>query len=88
MRTNAMSAAYSYQRFSSTKQTKGDSTRRQKNAAAKFCKAHGLIPAETICNDGASLFKGKNFSNDSALGVFLRRIENGSVKQESALFDL
>jgi DNA invertase Pin-like site-specific DNA recombinase len=80
-----MRTAYSYQRFSSTKQKKGDSTRRQNNAAAEFCKAHELILAETFCDDGVSAFRGKNFSNESALGEFLRLVENGTVKQESVL---
>ena len=85
MRTSAMRTAYSYQRFSSTKQKKGDSTRRQNNAAAEFCRAHGLVLAETFRDDGVSAFRGKNFSNESALGEFLRLVENGSVKQGSVL---
>ncbi|MEI8288323.1 MAG: recombinase family protein [Verrucomicrobiota bacterium] len=80
-----MRTAYSYQRFSSTKQKKGDSTRRQNNSAVDFCKAHGLILAETFRDDGVSAFRGKNFSNESALGEFLRLVENGTVKQGSVL---
>jgi len=85
MRTSAMRTAYSYQRFSSTKQKKGDSTRRQNSAAAEFCKAHDLILADTFRDDGVSAFRGKNFSNESALGEFLRLVENGTVKQGSVL---
>ena len=80
-----MRTAYSYQRFSSTKQKKGDSTRRQNNAAVEFCKAHSLVLAETFRDDGVSAFKGKNFSNETALGEFIRLVENGTVKQGSVL---
>ena len=41
--------------------------------------------AETFRDDGVSAFRGKNFSNESALGEFLRLVENGSVKQGSVL---
>ncbi|MCX6894281.1 MAG: recombinase family protein [Verrucomicrobia bacterium] len=80
-----MKPAYSYQRFSSTRQKKGDSTRRQNNAAVEFCKAHGLTLVDTFRDDSVSAFKGKNFSNESALGEFLRLVENETVKQGAAL---
>lgn len=40
---------------------------------------------DTFRDDGISAFKGKHFSNESALGEFLRLVENGSVKQGSVL---
>ena len=80
-----MKPAYSYQRFSSTRQKKGDSTRRQNNAALEFCKSHKLTLVDTFRDDGISAFKGKNFSNESALGEFLRLVENGTVQQGSVL---
>jgi DNA invertase Pin-like site-specific DNA recombinase len=85
MRTNAMRSAYSYQQFSSTRQNKGDSSRRQSNAAITFCKAHGLVLVETFRDDGISAFKGKKFPNESALGEFLHLVENDTIKQGSVL---
>ena len=80
-----MRTAYSYQRFSSIKQKEGDSTRRQNNAAAAFCQQHSLTLVDTFRDEGVSGFKGKNFSNESALGAFLKLVENGTVKKGSVL---
>jgi hypothetical protein len=80
-----MKKAYSYQRFSSIKQKQGDSTRRQKNAAENFCQQHGLVLVDTFTDEGVSGFRGKNFSNESALSEFLKLVQNGTVERGSCL---
>jgi len=67
------------------KQKEGDSIRRQTQAAQSFCKAHNLELVQTLRDEGISGFKGKNFSNENALGRFLRLVENGTVAQGSVL---
>jgi DNA invertase Pin-like site-specific DNA recombinase len=80
-----MKKAYSYQRFSSIKQREGDSLKRQTDAAQVFCKQFGLQLVSTFKDEGISGFKGKNFSNVSALGHFLKLVENGTIEKGSVL---
>jgi DNA invertase Pin-like site-specific DNA recombinase len=80
-----MRKAYSYQRFSSIKQKAGDSTKRQAAAAEAFCKQFGLTLIDTFTDEGVSGFKGKNFSDESALGAFLKLVEKGTVETNSVL---
>jgi DNA invertase Pin-like site-specific DNA recombinase len=80
-----MSKAYSYQRFSSTKQKEGDTLRRQTAAAERFCMIHGLTLMDTFTDEGVSGFRGKNFSNESALSEFLKLVEKGTVERGSCL---
>jgi hypothetical protein len=49
-----MKAAYNYQRFSSMKQSSGDSLRRQSTAAQEFCKIHSLKLVDTFTDSGVS----------------------------------
>ena len=67
------------------KQRDGDTTRRQTNAAESFCKLHGLDLVDTFTDAGVSGFKGKNFSNESALSEFLKLVESGTVERGSCL---
>lgn len=80
-----MRKAYSYQRFSSIKQKEGDSTKRQTTAAENFCKQFGLQLANTFTDEGVSGFRGKNFSDESALSAFLKLVESGAVEKGSVL---
>jgi DNA invertase Pin-like site-specific DNA recombinase len=80
-----MKKAYSYQRFSSMKQKEGDSLQRQQREAQGFCKDFGLQLASTFKDEGVSGFKGKNFSNESALGRFLKLVEDGTIEKGSVL---
>jgi DNA invertase Pin-like site-specific DNA recombinase len=80
-----MRKAYSYQRFSSIKQKDGDSTKRQTDAAGNFCNQFGLTLVDTFRDEGMSGFKGKNFSNESALSAFLKLLESGAVEPGSVL---
>ena len=80
-----MKAAYNYQRFSSMKQSSGDSLRRQSTAAQEFCKIHSLKLVDTFTDSGVSGYKGKNFSHESALSQFLRLVENETIQPNSVL---
>jgi hypothetical protein len=44
-----------------------------------------LTLADTFTDEGVSGFKGKNFSNESALSQFLKLVENGTVEKGSCL---
>ncbi|HBC3864107.1 recombinase family protein [Vibrio parahaemolyticus] len=77
--------AYSYVRFSSPEQAKGDSFRRQTEAARKYCNKHGLELADLRFHDlGISGYRGNHFTQ-GALGDFVEAIEQGKVRGGSYL---
>lgn len=78
--------AYSYVRFSTPQQIKGDSLRRQLEASERYVTENGLVLDETLnLRDlGISAFRGKNVER-GALGAFIAAIENGKVKKGSYL---
>jgi DNA invertase Pin-like site-specific DNA recombinase len=78
--------AYSYIRFSTTEQQKGDSLRRQTEASAKYAAAHGLTLDDSLtAHDlGVSAFSGANFES-GALGRFILAIDEGRVVPGSYL---
>lgn len=78
--------AYSYLRFSSPEQARGDSLRRQTELAADYAKRNGLIlDTELNLKDlGVSAFRGDNAAV-GALGAFLRAIIDGLVPPGSLL---
>jgi DNA invertase Pin-like site-specific DNA recombinase len=78
--------AYSYLRFSTPEQSKGDSYRRQFEAAARYAATHGLeLDDELTLQDlGVSAFKGKNLEV-GRLGHFLTLVEEGLIPQGSYL---
>lgn len=78
--------AFSYIRFSSPEQAKGDSLRRQEERAAAYCQRRGwtLDTALTLRDLGVSAFRGKNALVGN-LGVFLRAVKQGTVRPGSAL---
>ena len=80
-----MPRAYSYQRFSTPEQLKGDSLRRQTEAAQKYADEHGLeLDTELTFQDlGVSAFKGANF--EAALGRFIEAVDSGQVPEGSYL---
>ncbi len=67
-----MSRAFSYIRFSSKKQQKGESFRRQAEFAVEVCRENGWVLDETLTlNDlGVSAFRGNN-AKVGALAEFL-----------------
>ena len=78
--------AYSYLRFSTTEQLKGDSQRRQLALARGYADQHGLDLDETLTfrDLGVSAFRGKNVT-EGALGAFLDAVDAGHVPPGSWL---
>lgn len=78
--------AYSYARFSSARQGKGDSIRRQTTGPEAACREHGwtLDTQLTFRDPGVSAFHGKNFT-EGRLGAFLQTVKAGTVKAGSVL---
>jgi DNA invertase Pin-like site-specific DNA recombinase len=81
--------AYSYVRFSTPEQQKGDSLRRQTEAAADWCKRHEvqLDTATTLHDLGKSAYTGRHRENPdrNALAAFLKLVEAGKVPRGSYL---
>jgi DNA invertase Pin-like site-specific DNA recombinase len=76
---------YSYVRFSSKKQAKGDSLRRQEEMTEAYCERRGWRLSEDTYEDlGVSAWKGKNALAGN-LGEFLKAVRSGAVKPGSAL---
>ncbi len=78
--------AYSYIRFSTPDQIKGDSLRRQTEATEKYCKENGLILDDSLnLRDlGLSAYHGKHKSK-GALGIFLKLVDDGKIEPGSIL---
>ena len=78
--------AYSYVRFSTSEQIKGDSLRRQTELSTSYVKEHNLVLDTSLnLNDlGVPAFKGKNVE-EGRLGAFIKAVEDGQVKQGSYL---
>jgi DNA invertase Pin-like site-specific DNA recombinase len=81
-----LSKAYSYVRFSTPQQEKGDSLIRQAEKAAKYAAEHELIldTELNLTDPGVSGYLGKNVKK-GALGVFLKAVEDGVVAKGSYL---
>src|SRR5262245_18865295 len=81
--------AYSYIRFSHPDQAKGDSVRRQTEAAAAWCKSNNirLDTSITLRDLGKSAFTGQHRKNPDrhALAAFLKLVESGKVPKGSYL---
>ncbi|NEU12476.1 recombinase family protein [Methylobacterium sp. BTF04] len=79
-----MALAYSYIRMSRPEQMRGDSLRRQVDAANAWAKARGVLIDESIRDNGVSAYRGKNHT-EGALGAFLKLVTDGVVKPGSFL---
>jgi DNA invertase Pin-like site-specific DNA recombinase len=81
-----MPKAYSYLRFSTPEQAKGDSRRRQADEATAYAREHGLDldDALNFRDLGVSGYSGANVRK-GALGQFLRLIDEGLVEEGSYL---
>jgi len=77
---------YSYLRFSSPDQLKGDSLRRQLDRSRQWCKENGLTLDEslTMKDLGLSAYTGQHRTK-GALGGFLRGVESGTIQPGSIL---
>lgn len=88
LRTNeaTMTIAYSYLRFSTPEQAKGDSFRRQLEMAERYAFQHGLTLDTKLrmTDEGVSAYRAKNV-RQGALGRFLRAIDDGHVEDGSYL---
>lgn len=80
----AMKTAYSYVRFSTPEQAKGDSLRRQIDKARAFAAAHDLALDESLKDEGISAYRGSNKEKGS-LGAFLAKVEAGEIQKGSYL---
>ncbi|MEN5200139.1 recombinase family protein [Pseudomonas wadenswilerensis] len=84
-----MSKVFSYIRFSSAKQSAGDSYARQVKAAKAFCDENGLelaAPREYLFFDaGRSAFKGKRLDDTGELARFLSYVDDGTIPPGSYL---
>lgn len=77
--------AYSYLRFSTPEQAKGDSQRRQSEAAQKYALEHGLDLVDATYQDlGVSAFRGAN-AETGMLREFLDAVQSGAVERGSWL---
>lgn len=74
---------YSYIRFSTPEQLKGDSLRRQLKMSEEYAKEHGL-ELDSLQDQGVSAFKGKHRTH-GALGAFLKLVREGAVPKGSVL---
>ena len=89
MKTPAKTVCYSYIRFSTTEQQKGDSARRQLEATKQFInknKHKGFILDESLSFQdlGVSAFDRSNIEK-GALGKFLQLVDDGRIKPGSIL---
>ena len=82
-----MAKVYSYIRFSTLEQEKGDSYRRQLDDAQKYCAAnnHVFDSNLTISDRGKSAFSKANLES-GRLGMFLKAVQDGDVEPGSILF--
>jgi len=76
--------AYSYIRFSTPEQAKGDSERRQIESSRRYCAEHGLTLDESLKDLGVSAFRGKH-ARVGALSRFLDAVRDGRVEEGSTL---
>ncbi|GFO68579.1 hypothetical protein GMLC_21580 [Geomonas limicola] len=81
-----MPKAYSYLRFSRPEQAKGDSTRRQYEAAKRYAAENGLDLDDglTFRDEGISAYQGKHLET-GRLGDFLNEVKAGRVEPGSYL---
>src|SRR5215467_1963131 len=81
-----MRRAYSYIRFSTPEQAKGDSLRRQTELSERYAREHGLTLDDklTFRDLGKSAFRGKN-AQEGELGDFIKAVEDGRIKRGSYL---
>jgi DNA invertase Pin-like site-specific DNA recombinase len=80
-----MKTAYSYIRFSSSRQADGDSIRRQTELARAYAEEHALDLQDVSISDfGVSAFRGSN-ATEGALGAFLRLIDEQKIDSDCYL---
>lgn len=85
-KTDKRLRAYSYLRFSTPEQMKGDSFRRQTEAAVQYASKNNLELQDDITYQdlGVSAFHGTNV-HEGALGAFIEAIKSGHIESGSYL---
>lgn len=84
--TTSANLAYSYARWSSAEQSKGDSHRRQITKFEDYCKRKGLTPAaDTFIDKGRSGYKQEHLNDTGELRRFLTAVESGEIASGSVL---
>lgn len=76
--------AYSYSRYSSDRQHKGDSLRRQEELAERVCKTKGWRLSPLNRDEGVSGWDGSNI-RAGALGDFVKDVESGRISTPCVL---
>lgn len=76
---------YSYLRFSSPQQKRGDSKRRQNQLIKDWAQKLKLDIAEAYMDEGVSAYSGANIAEGGALGVFLAKVRAGEIPKGSVL---
>jgi DNA invertase Pin-like site-specific DNA recombinase len=74
-----MKTAISYIRWSSGRQSHGESLERQLSKTKEFCATHGLTLDEELVDVAKSAFKSKHTQKGGKLAKFLEDLENGLV---------
>ena len=85
--TNTNRLAISYIRYSSPKQTSGDSIRRQTAATENYCLRNNLTLTDKyrLKDAGISAFRGANLEATAALGQFLKQVSAGLIPTGTTL---
>ena len=79
-----MAKVISYRRFSSAQQARGDSLRRQTEAAEDYCLGHGDDLDLDFVDAGMSAYRGRN-ATDGALKRFVELAEAGTFEPGTKL---
>src|SRR5579871_1970349 len=77
-----MPKAFSYLRFSSAEQMRGDSERRQLERSRDYAREHRLTLDESLRDPGVSAYRGRN-RLEGSLAQFLRMVQAGKVPRGS-----
>jgi len=80
-----MPKAYSYIRFSTPEQARGDSLRRQVENAEKWAFDKKMQIDESLCEFGVSAHRGAHVEHGTVLGKFLDHVRSGRVEKGSYL---
>jgi len=79
-----MVKAYSYIRFSTPEQRKGNSYERQVEAARKYCQERNLELLDELLDDGVSSYRGQNRIKGK-MGLFLQKVDQGKIERGTRL---
>src|SRR5256885_10592423 len=77
--------AISYRRFSTPRQARGDSQRRQTDLTEEYCKRRRLRLIDTYLDAGLSGYTGENLNDGSALRSLLAAAKSGRFKSGTHL---